>query len=145
MGFGRRLGVAVLPLAVGLAIAAANASGAAWTVDIAASSRGQASSGPAPATPTGATSACTSAISTTVKVSWNAVSTATSYTIWKSATSATSGYSVAATGVTGTSWTSGSLAVGTYWFQVSSAIGTNWTSGNSSATAQRTILVAACA
>jgi hypothetical protein len=77
-------------------------------------------------------------------VSWNPVAKATSYTIWKSTSSATSGYAVAATGVTGSAWTSGSLATGTYWFEVSAVTGTNWNSANSSGTAQRTILVAAC-
>jgi hypothetical protein len=77
-------------------------------------------------------------------VSWNPVPRATSYTIWESTTSATSGFSVAATGVTGSSWTSAGLATGSYWFEVSAVIGASWTSGNSSATAKRTILVAAC-
>jgi hypothetical protein len=98
----------------------------------------------APAAPTGAASACTSPLGTTVVVSWSAVATATSYTIWKSTTSATSGYTVAATGVAGSPWTSGSLATGSYWFEVSAVTGTSWTSANSVATAQRTILVAAC-
>ena len=64
--------------------------------------------------------------------------------IWKSTTSATTGFTVAATGVTGSSWTSGSLATGSYWFEVSAVTGANWTSANSSGTAKRTILIAAC-
>ncbi|MFL5959398.1 MAG: hypothetical protein ACJ75G_03900 [Gaiellaceae bacterium] len=77
-------------------------------------------------------------------VTWNAATNATSYTVWQSTTSATGGYTIAATGITATTWTSGNLATGTYWFEVSSATGSNWTSSNSTATAQRTILVAAC-
>jgi len=125
-------------------LAVSSAAQAGWAVGLAASSAGQSIGGSAPATPTGATSACTSPVGSTVKVTWNPVVHATSYTIWKSTTSATSGYTVAATGVTGTSWTSGSLALGSYWFEVSAAIGNNWTSPNSTATAQRTILVTAC-
>ena len=77
-------------------------------------------------------------------MSWNPVTAATSYTIWQSTTSATTGYAVAATGVSGLTWTSGNLTTGTYWFEVSSSIGLKWTSPNSTATAQRTILLAAC-
>ena len=136
--------VAALVLAAGLFLAAGNALGGSWSIGLAANSAGEGTAGSAPATPTGVTSACTSAIATTVKVTWNAVANATSYTIWKSTTSATSGYSVAASGVTGMSWTSGSLATGSYWFEVSAFTGANWTSANSAATAQRTIIVAGC-
>jgi hypothetical protein len=77
----------------------------------------------------------------TVEVTWTAVARATSYTIYQSSVSATSGYSAAATGVTATSWTSPSLAIGNYSYEVTAYIGTNWISTQSSATAQRTIVV----
>jgi cellulose 1,4-beta-cellobiosidase len=131
-------------LIVALLLGGVSAARAAWGIGLASGSSGQASAASGPSSPTGVTSACTSALGTTVKVSWNPVATATSYTVWKSTTSATSGYTVAAAGVSGSPWTSGSLTTGTYWFEVSAFRGTNWTSANSSATASRTILVAAC-
>ena len=140
----RRQRLVALVLAVGLFLVVANAAGASWGIGLAASSAAEASAGTAPAIPGGVTAACTAPTGTTVTVSWSAVPRATGYTIWKSTTSATSGYSVAAAGVTGTSWASGSLATGSYWFEVSSAIGANWASGQSAASAQRTILLAAC-
>lgn len=134
----------LLVFALALLLGGASAARAGWGIGLTAGSSAQASARSAPSAPTGATSACTSALGTTVKVTWNSVATATSYTIWKSTTSATTGYTVAATGVTASPWTSGSLATGTYWFEVSAVTGTNWTGPNSSATASRTILVAAC-
>jgi hypothetical protein len=140
----RRQRLVARVLAVGLFLVVANAAGASWGIGLAASSAAEAAAGTAPAIPGGVTAACTAPTGSTVTVTWSAVPRATSYTIWMSMTSATSGYSVAATGVTGTSWTSGSLATGNYWFEVSSATGTNWASGRSAASAQRTILVTAC-
>ena len=131
-------------LALALLLGGAGAARAGWEIGLSAASSAQALAASAPAAPTGVASACTSALGTTVVVSWNPVANATSYTIWKSTSSATSGYAVVATGVTGSAWTSGSLATGTYWFEVSAVTGTNWNSANSSGTAQRTILVAAC-
>jgi hypothetical protein len=117
---------------------------ATWAIGFGANSAGEATAAAAPPAPTGVTSACTSALATTVKVTWTAVTHASTYEIWKSTTSSTSGFSIAATGVTGTSWTSGNLATGNYWFEVSAFIGTNWTSPNSAATAQRTITLTLC-
>ena len=77
-------------------------------------------------------------------ITWNAVGNATSYDIWQSQTSATSGYTRVATGITATTWTSPSLATGSYWFEVSARTGVNWTGPNSAATAKRTITVALC-
>ena len=139
----RLTGFVVITLA--LLLAATNAAGATWSVPLAANSAGQAAAASGPAVPAGVAATCTSSTSATVDVGWNPVANATSYTIWQSTTSATSGYAIAASNIAGTSWTSGSLATGTYWFEVSAAIGANWTSPTSSATAQRTILVAACA
>ena len=117
---------------------------ATWGVALATGSAGQALAGSGPSTPTGVTATCTSPIGSTIKVTWNAVARATSYTVWQSTTSATTGYTLAASGIATTSWTSGSLATGNYWFEASAFTGTNWTSTNSAATAQRTILVAVC-
>jgi hypothetical protein len=119
----------------GQAAAASN-----WAPNLVAGGSGQAQSQATPAAPTSATATCTSALVKTVDVTWTAVARATSYTIYQS-NSSTSGYSAAATGVTATSWTSPSLAIGNYWYEVTAYIGTNWISTQSSATAQRTIVV----
>jgi hypothetical protein len=98
-----------------------------------------------PAAPTGVTAACTSDLATTVNVSWTAVAQATSYRVDESTTSATTGYASAATGVTGTSWTSPSLSTGEYWFEVAAeADNGSVSSPDSAASAQITIVVAAC-
>ncbi|MBV9661547.1 MAG: hypothetical protein JO337_10350 [Acidimicrobiales bacterium] len=73
-------------------------------------------------------------------VSWSSVARATSYTIYDSTTSATTGYSVIVTGATSTSWTSGSLATGNYWFEVVALVGSNWASAHSGATAESTVI-----
>ena len=96
-----------------------------------------------PPAPTGVTATCTSSLATTVDVSWTAVPEATTYTVDESTTSATAGYAAAATGVTGTSWTSPSLTTGEYWFEVNADKG-SVSSPNSAASAEITILVAAC-
>jgi hypothetical protein len=134
----------VLGLALVLSLAAATAAYASWGVALTANSTAEASAGSAPAIPSGAASACASLFGTAVKVTWNPAANATSYTVWQSTTSATSGFTIAATGINSTTWTSNSLATGSYWFEVSSSTGSNWTSANSSATAKRTILLAAC-
>ena len=61
--------------------------------------------------PTGAKATCTSLVSLTVHVAWNAVTHASTYRVWRS-TSKTTGYSVVASGVTATSWTSSGLSAG---------------------------------
>jgi len=127
-----------------LTLVAATTARAGWGIGVTPNGAAEATAGAAPVTPTGVASACTSPLAATVTVSWNAAAHATSYTIWESKTSATSGYAVAAAGVTGTSWTSGNLATGSWWFEVSASVGSNWVSPNSTATAQRTILLLAC-
>jgi len=131
-------------LAVLLLLVADGPAQATWAVGLAASSAAEASAGSAPAVPTGVTAACTSLGATTVTVSWSAVANATSYTISQSTTSSTTGYAIVATGISGSTWTSAGLPTGTYWYEVSARIGNNWASGTSAASAQRTILVAAC-
>jgi hypothetical protein len=131
----------LLVLALALLLGGASSARAAWGIGLTAGSSAEASARSAPSAPTGATSACTSALGTTVKISWNVVAPATTYTIWKSTGGA---YTVAASNVTSSPWTSGSLTTGTYTFEVSAVTGTNWAGPNSSPTASRTILVAAC-
>ncbi len=121
---------------------AASALAAGWTIALRSGSTGEARSSSLPAAPTGVSSAC--GTGKTVKVSWTAVTHASTYTVYQSTTSASSGYSAAATGVTGTSWTSGTLSAATYWFEVSATVGTKWASPNSTATASRVISSSSC-
>jgi hypothetical protein len=120
------------------------ATAATWPAGLLAGSNGQAAATGAPSAPTGATSACTSPVGSTVNVTWSLAARATSYDIWQSQTSATSGFTLVATGVSATTWTSGSLATGSYWFEVSARTGANWTGPTSTATAKRTITVTLC-
>jgi len=72
------------------------------------------------------------------------VSRATTYTIYKSTTSATGTYSSLATGVTTTSYTTATLTSGNYWFEVVAYIGTNWVGTKSGATGESTISGSGC-
>ncbi len=110
---------------------------AGWAV-AAGASGGQATAGSAPAAPTGVSSACGTTLLGSLSVSWTAVPGATSYTVFESTTSATSGFSLAAAGLTGTTWSSTFLA-GSYWFYVVALIGSNWQSGPSTVTGPRQI------
>jgi hypothetical protein len=127
-----------------LAQGSATAWASPWAVAIGAASSGEAGAQGAPSAPTGVTATCTSAVQTTVKVAWGAVTHATTYTVYASTTSAATGFSSLATGIVATSWTSASLATGNYWFEVAAYEGSQWASANSSVTAQRTITVALC-
>jgi hypothetical protein len=130
------LGGLLLVSSTGAAWAATN-----WTVTLHTASSAEAHSQTVPSAPTGATATCNAPTTAkTIKVSWTAVTHATTYTVYDSTTSATGTYSSIATGVTTTSWTSGSLNTNTnYWFEVTVSIGSNWTSAKSSATAESTI------
>ncbi len=112
-----------------------------WTVTLQTASSAEAHSQTVPSAPTGVTATCNApTLAKTIKVSWTAVTHATTYTVYDSTTSATGTYSSIATGVTTTSWTSGTLTAGTnYWFEVTVSVGSNWTSTKSSATAESTI------
>jgi hypothetical protein len=120
------LGLLVSP---GTAGAAGN-----WTVKVATVNAGEAKAEALPTAPT-ATSACTTPASArTVKVSWAAITHATTYGVFQSTTSATGTYTLVATVSTPTvSWTSGVLAAGHYWYEVVANIGTNWASAKSAA------------
>jgi hypothetical protein len=131
---------AVLSLLVttGTAWAAAN-----WTVNVAASSSGEAKAQALPVAPT-ATSACTApASSKKVTVTWAAITHASGYGVYQSNTTATGTYTLQTT-VTTLTWTSAALATGNYWYEVVANIGPNWASAKSAATAQRTISISTC-
>jgi fibronectin type 3 domain-containing protein len=116
------------------------ASGAtSWIVVLHAASAGEGRAQALPATPTSVAASCPApTTSKTIKVAWNAVTHATSYSIYDSTTSATGTYTLV-TSVTTTSWTSGILATGNYWYEVTASIGTNWASAKSSASGESTI------
>jgi len=74
-----------------------------------------------------------------VIVSWAAVTHATTYAVYQSTTSATSGFSVTASGVASTSWTSSSLNSGNYWYRVTATVGSNWASAQSASTLEASV------
>jgi hypothetical protein len=119
---------------------AAPAAASNWSDPVAAGSSTQAQAASLPAAPSGVSPACTSSTASKISVSWSAVAHATSYTVYDSTTSATTGYRLVASGVTGTSWTSGALNSGNYWFELTVSIGTNWTSAKSTASGESTVV-----
>src|SRR5947207_7152860 len=121
--FGLPVAVAVVAFAATPAWAASN-----WVTRVASSSSGQAKTQSVPVAPTGVAAACVSSSGKQIRVTWSAVTRATSYTVFQSTTSATRGYVSVATGVTTTSWTSAILGSAKYWYEISAFIGTNWKS-----------------
>ena len=75
-----------------------------------------------------------------ITVSWSAVTSATSYVVYQSTTSPTSGFSIVVSGVTATSWSTDTLKKGTYWYAIAAVVGSpNWVSSMSPPTPPRTI------
>ena len=112
-----------------------------WAVHPAAGSKGESQATVLPAAPTGTAASCAAATtSKTIKVTWNAVTHATTYSVYDSTTTVGGAYSLIASGVAATSWTSAALTSGTnYWFEVVAVVGNNWASTKSSASAESTI------
>ena len=113
-----------------------------WTVQLAASSSGEAQSQALPAAPSGVAAACAApTTSKTIKVTWSAVTHATNYAIYQAtSTTSTPGTYTKVTTVTTLSYTTAALTAGTnYWYKVVTDIGTNWASAQSSATGESTI------
>ena len=112
-----------------------------WMVQVAAGSKGEGQAQAIPAAPTSVAASCAApTTSKTIKVTWSAVTHATSYSVYYATTSASGTYTLAASGVATTSWTSGALTTGTnYWYEVTVIIGTHWTSVKSSASGESTI------
>jgi fibronectin type 3 domain-containing protein len=110
----------------------------AWRVTGTGSSQAHAQSWTAPSN---VTATCANALlSATITVNWNTVTHASSYSVYESTTSATSGYSLIASGITTTSCTSGALTSGrTYWHEVVAVVGNAWQSPTSAATTGRKI------
>lgn len=89
---------------------------------------------------TGITATGGAATSTTIKVTWSAVSHATAYSFYESTTSSNRTSTLVASSISTTSWTSGTWTANTnYWFEVRANTGPNWVSAKSSATGDSTI------
>jgi cellulose 1,4-beta-cellobiosidase len=132
----------ILPGLVAMALVGAMATPAwasTWAVPANAGSVGEGQSLAAPSPPGSPAAACTSATSNTIKVTWSAVTHASSYSVYDATSAATGPYSLVASGVTSTSWTSAGLATGNYWFEVSALEGSNWQSAKSAATGESTV------
>jgi len=115
-----------------------------WALHVATVNSGEAKAQALPAAPA-PTSACTSPASAkTVKVSWTAITHATTYAVYQSDTTATGTYTLQTSGLTTTSWTTAALATGDYWYEVVADIGSNWASVKSAAGAERIISSSAC-
>jgi endoglucanase len=112
-----------------------------WAVHVAAGSKGESQASVLPTAPTGIAASCAAPTTAkTIKVTWNAVTHATTYSVYDSTTSAGGAYSLIASGVSTTSWTSGALTSGTnYWFEVVAVVGSNWAGVKSTASAESTI------
>jgi hypothetical protein len=112
-----------------------------WVASVASGSKGESQATSLPGAPAGAGAVCAAPTTAkTIKVTWSAVSLATSYTVYDATTSASGTYTAVASGVTGTSWTSGTLTNGTnYWFKVNALVGTKWASAQSAASPESTI------
>jgi len=132
--------ISPIALAVLAVLTAGPAFASSWVDPLASGSHGEAQSGALPVAPATVAAACVSATASKITVTWSSVSRASSYTVWQSTTSATSGYSSAASGVVGTSWPSVSLNSGHYWFEVSASIGTNWAGPKSTASGESTVV-----
>ena len=112
-----------------------------WVAHVAAGSKGESRASVLPAAPTGIAASCAApTTSETIKVTWNAVTHATTYSVYDSTTTVGGTYSLVASGVSTTSWTSGTLTSGTnYWFEVVAVVGSHWASVKSSASVESTI------
>jgi hypothetical protein len=146
----RTPGLGLRPRALTLALTAAalvwwcetTACGASnWVATVATGSKGESKATSLPATPGSVGATCAAPTTAkTIKVTWSAVSLATSYSVYDATTSASGTYTQVASGLTGTSWTSSTLTSGTnYWFKVTALIGTKWASAQSAASPESTI------
>jgi hypothetical protein len=112
-----------------------------WVTALSSGSKGESQAKTLPSAPGSVAASCAAPTTAkTIKVTWSAVTLATSYSIYDATSSANGSYSLMASGVTGTSWTSSTLTSGTnYWFKVTAVIGSNWASAQSTASGESTI------
>ncbi len=143
---GHTLGGLLAVLVVGTALSIVSVTGTAfaatnWLVHVATVNKGESRAQTLPSAPSSPAASCAAATTAqTIKVTWSAVTHATTYSVYDATTSATGAYSLASSGVATTSWTSGTLTSGTnYWFEVVAEVGSKWSSVKSAATAESTI------
>ena len=94
-----------------------------------------------PSAPTGIDAECLSLVGWTINVTWSSVPHASGYTIYRSTSSASSGFSVYAT-VNGntTSYSDANFSILTsYWYRVTVTVGANWVSAQSASSPKRSI------
>jgi hypothetical protein len=118
-----------------------------WVVGF-SGGKGHGQSQSQPPAPTGTpTAVCVSSTTQTVKITWTAVTHATSYTIYDSTTGSGGTYNTLATGITTNPYTTASLAAGTYYFKVAAVVGSTpgWTGLKSTNTTPgRVIATSSC-
>jgi hypothetical protein len=112
-----------------------------WLVGRDGTNGGAGRAEPLPAAPGGVNAACVSLLGWSIKVTWNSVPHASSYTIYRSTSSASSGFAVYETVDGGTnSYTDANFSVLTsYWYRVTATVGTNWTGPQSASTPRRSV------
>jgi hypothetical protein len=144
MARGGRLPLLAAALLLVMAANVTGASASTWTVNLAAANHGHGQAQALPAAPA-ATATCSGLVLGSIIITWTAVSPPeTTYTIYKSTTSATTGFSTIATGVSGTTFTVSGLAIASYWFTVQGVAGANWMGSMSAATVKRSITLVLC-
>jgi hypothetical protein len=119
------------------------AAGTPWNVGLASGNGSEAQASNLPAAPV-ATATCSSGLPGSIVVGWAATPPAVAYTVYRSTSSGTSGFTVAASNVMTLTYTQSGLGVGSYWFAVAGSVGTNWTGPLSAPTPKRTITLVLC-
>jgi hypothetical protein len=118
-----------------------------WLVGRGGANGGAGKADPLPAAPGSVTAACVSLLGWSIKVTWDAVPHASAYTIYRSTSSSSSGFSVYDTvGGSTTSYTDSNFSVLTsYWYRITATVGANWTGPQSASTPRRSIsLILVC-
>ena len=135
----RRLLVEVLVLIVCLLGGTRIASASNWLNHLAAASKGQARAQTVPTAPTGMTASCPVPTTAVIKLAWTAVKHATTYSVYQSTTSATSGFVEVKAGLTTPTWTTAILSAAMYWYKATVIFGNNWASLQSTVANRATI------
>ena len=137
----KRLINSILGVTLGLTILGGPVWGSTWVVALSVGSHAESHS-LTPLAPT-PSAACIAGGGKKIVVRWGAIAHATSYTVYQSTTSATTGYT--SVNMTATlTYTTGNLQNHTYWYEVSETMSTHWISANSSATASHVIATGTC-
>jgi hypothetical protein len=136
----RALAPALGAVCAAIVVGGAAAGATSWIVVLHSNSAGEGTAQALPAAPTGPAASCAApTTSKTIKVTWNTVTHATTYSVYDTKTSATGTYTLLASGIATNSYTTAALATGNYWFEVTATMGTNWAGAKSSATGESTI------